>query len=128
MEKQVGRKTIRIAHLHLHRATKHKTLIHLLQQHMIQVNVSLPASKNLHAKVLLTEIEQQWGSLNWTMASLKNTERVVICTLREEVLAAEVEWFEQLWEHSLPIDQAEELDPHIKRGKSKQVAIADGSA
>ena len=61
------------------------------------IPVRLYSKTRLHAKVLLADSEQMWGSSNWTDASLRNVERSVALKLSSEELAVEQAWFEGLW-------------------------------
>ena len=62
-----------------------------------RISVRLYSASRLHAKVLLTDVVQTWGSLNWTAASLANVERCAITTLPEQSLNREIAWFDDLW-------------------------------
>ena len=62
-----------------------------------RISVRLYSEHRLHAKVLLTDVEQIWGSLNWTDASLTNVERCAITTLPESSLNREKAWFDDSW-------------------------------
>ena len=64
------------------------------------VPVRLYSRCRLHAKVLLTDAEQMWGSLNWTNASLNNVERCAFAHLLPEELSAEKAWYEDLWNNA----------------------------
>ena len=69
----------------------------IIYLHCHGISVRLYSKTRLHAKVLLTDVEQSWGSLNWTEASLRNVERNVAVALPTEQLAEEVAWFDELW-------------------------------
>ncbi len=62
-----------------------------------RISVRLYSERRLHTKVLLTDVEQIWGSSNWTNASLTNVERCAITTLPEQSLNREIAWFDDLW-------------------------------
>jgi hypothetical protein len=69
----------------------------VLQLTSHSVPVRLYSRGRLHAKALLTDSAQVWGSLNWTVASLRNVERCVATSLPAAALAVEKQWFERLW-------------------------------
>ena len=74
------------------------------------ISVRLYSERRLHAKVLLTDVEQIWGSLNWTNASLTNVERCAITTLTEPSLDREKAWFDDLWNKGRVFSGREQRD------------------
>jgi phosphatidylserine/phosphatidylglycerophosphate/cardiolipin synthase-like enzyme len=73
------------------------------------VSVRLYSKRRLHAKVLLTDVGQYVGSLNWTNASQENVERVARFHLREPAAKAERDWFDALWAESKDLNGKTEL-------------------
>ena len=69
----------------------------IIMLHSYGVKVRLYSIRRLHCKVLLTEMAQYIGSLNWTDASLRNEERAVRLHLLGPVLERERAWFDALW-------------------------------
>jgi len=72
----------------------------VLQLTSRSIPVRLFGRSRLHAKVLLTDAGQMWGSLNWTNASLLNIERSTATSLAPNRLNDEKRWFESLWSDS----------------------------
>jgi hypothetical protein len=88
------------------------------------IPVRLYSRSRLHAKALLTDSAQVWGSLNWTVASLRNVERCVATSLPADSLAVEKQWFEQLWAIARDFagrEPAEELLTPVRRGGVTQL-------
>ena len=75
-----------------------------------RIAVRLYSERRLHAKVLLTDVEQIWGSSNWTNASLMNVERCAITTLPEASLNREKAWFDDLWNKGRVFSGREQRD------------------
>ena len=93
-----------------------------LTSHGIQVR--LFSRCRLHAKSLLTDVRQDWGSLNWTSASLRNVERCVVTSLPIGRLAEELQWCNGLWEEGKPFqgrEPAEEIITPVRRGGVTQL-------
>jgi hypothetical protein len=95
----------------------------VLQLTSHRVPVRLYSRSRLHAKALLTDSAQVWGSLNWTVCSLRNVERCVATCLPAAALAAEQQWFDQLWASARDFagrELADELLTPARRGGGTQ--------
>ena len=96
----------------------------VLQLTSHSVPVRLYSRSRLHAKALLTDSAQVWGSLNWTVASLRNVERCVATSLPAAALAVEKQWFERLWTSAREFagrEPADDLLTPVRRGGVTQL-------
>ena len=82
------------------------------------IPVRLYSRCRLHAKVLLSDAGQLWGSLNWTNASLRNIERNAATQLSQDLLDVERRWFDDLWAVAKDFAGRESADQMITPTKS----------